>query len=77
MRLAAGVRFAVTWVALAQAVYLVGFSYAFFWKGRTGLTVVIGAILTLFLLMQAPGRIDWSVALSFEREPEPEPEPSA
>jgi Inner membrane protein CreD len=74
MRLAAGVRFAVTWVALAQLVYLVGFSYAFFWESRTGLTVVIGAILTLFLLMQATGRIDWSVALSAERRPDPTPE---
>ncbi len=74
MRLAAGVKFAVTWVALAQLVYLVGFSYAFFWKSHTGLTVVIGAILTLFLLMQATGRIDWSVA--FRVEPKPEPVPS-
>ena len=74
MRLAAGVRFAVTWVALAQIVYLVGFSYAFFWESHTGLTVVIGAILTLFLLMQATGRIDWSAALNFERKPEPSAE---
>jgi hypothetical protein len=59
MRLAAGVKFAVSYVALAQLIYLVGFSYAFFWKGYTGLTVVIGAIATLFVLMQATGRIDW------------------
>ena len=69
MRLAAGMRFAATWVAVAQVVYLVGFSYAFFFDGYTGLTVVCGAILTLFLLMQATGRIDWSVALREKHVP--------
>ncbi|HUU58475.1 MAG TPA: inner membrane CreD family protein, partial [Phycisphaerae bacterium] len=43
MRLVAGVKFAVLFVGLAQMVYLVGFSYAFFWAGRTGLAVTIGA----------------------------------
>ncbi|MCE5325397.1 MAG: inner membrane CreD family protein [Planctomycetaceae bacterium] len=60
MRLAAGVKFAVTYVALAQLVYLVGFSYAFFYPGQTGLAITIGAILTLFVLMQATGRVKWS-----------------
>ena len=60
MRLVAGVKFAVTYVAAAQLVYLVGFSYAFFWEGQTGLTVVVVAILTLFVLMQATGRVNWS-----------------
>ncbi len=60
MRLTAGVKFAVTYVALAQLVYLVGFSYAFFYPGQTGLTITIGAILTLFVLMQATGRVKWS-----------------
>ena len=60
MRLVGGVRFAVLYVGLAQLVYLIGFSYAFLWKGHTGLTVVIGAIVTLFVLMQSTGRINWS-----------------
>jgi hypothetical protein len=59
MRLVAGVRFALTYVAATQLVYLIGFTYAFFWKGRTGLTVTIGAVLTLFVLMQATGRVKW------------------
>ena len=59
MRLVAGVKFAVTYVGLAQLVYLVGFSYAFFWERRTGLAVTVGAILTLFVLMQATGRVKW------------------
>ncbi|KKL19400.1 hypothetical protein LCGC14_2465850, partial [marine sediment metagenome] len=57
--LVAGVKFAVGYVAVAQLVYLVGFSYAFFFPGKTGLTVVIGAIATLFVLMQATGKINW------------------
>jgi len=59
MRLVAGVRFAVVQVGSAQLVYLLGFSYAFFFPGWTGLTIVIGAIVTLFVLMQATGRLDW------------------
>ena len=59
MRLVAGVKFAVIYVGAAQLVYLVGFSYAFFWVGMTGLALTIGAIATLFVLMQATGRIDW------------------
>ena len=46
--------------ALAQIVYLVLFSYAFFLRGYTGLAVTIGAIVTLFVVMQATGRIKWS-----------------
>ena len=60
MRLVAGVKFALGTVGVAQLVYLVGFSYAFFWVGRTGLTVTIGAVATLFVLMQATGRVDWN-----------------
>jgi hypothetical protein len=60
MRLVAGVKFAVAYVGLAQLVYLLGFSYAFFFPGWTGLTVVVGAVITLFVLMQSTGRVDWS-----------------
>jgi inner membrane protein involved in colicin E2 resistance len=48
------------WPALAaQAVYLVAFSYAFFFEGSTGLAVTIGAIVTLFVLMQATAHVTW------------------
>jgi hypothetical protein len=60
MRLVASMKFAVIYVGLAQLVYLVGFSYAFFWKGKTGLAVTIGAIATLFVLMQATGKVKWA-----------------
>jgi inner membrane protein involved in colicin E2 resistance len=45
---------------LAQSVYLVAFSYAFFFEGFTGLAVTIGAILTLFVLMQMTARVRWA-----------------
>ncbi|HWL39098.1 MAG TPA: inner membrane CreD family protein [Gemmatimonadaceae bacterium] len=60
LRLAVGPRFAFREAALAQFVYLVLFSYAFFFKGFTGLAITIGSILTLFAAMQLTGRIKWS-----------------
>jgi hypothetical protein len=45
---------------VAQLIYLVLFSYAFFFKGFSGLAVTIGSILTLFVVMQLTGRIRWS-----------------
>ncbi|HWX53434.1 MAG TPA: inner membrane CreD family protein [Verrucomicrobiae bacterium] len=60
MRLVAGPRFALIECGLAQLVYLVGFSYAFFFKGFTGLAVTIGSIVTLFVVMQMTGRINWT-----------------
>ncbi|HEX2445973.1 MAG TPA: inner membrane CreD family protein [Vicinamibacterales bacterium] len=60
LRLVAGMRFAVRRAGVAQLVFLVFFSYAFFFEGYTGLTVTIGSIVTLFVLMQATARVDWS-----------------
>ena len=59
LRLVVGQRFAFVEAAAAQLIYLVAFSYAFFFKGFTGLAVTIGAILTLFVLMQMTARIRW------------------
>jgi hypothetical protein len=64
LRLAVGPSFAFREAAIAQLFYLVLFSYAFFFKGYTGLTITIGSILTLFVLMQATGRVRWSDSLS-------------
>ena len=60
LRLVVGPKFAYREAALAQFVYLVLFSYAFFFKGFTGLAITIGSILTLFAAMQLTGRIRWS-----------------
>ncbi len=60
LRLAVGMRFAAVEAALSQFIYLVLFSYAFFFEGFTGLAITIGAIVTLFVVMQMTGRIRWA-----------------
>lgn len=60
LRLVVGMRFATIEAGLAQLIYLVLFSYAFFFKGFSGLAVTIGSIITLFVVMQLTGRIRWS-----------------
>jgi len=60
LRLVVGMRFALVEAGAMQLVYLVAFSYAFFLEGMTGLAITIGAILTLFLVMQWTGRVRWS-----------------
>ena len=61
-RLFVGWRFALVEMALSQLVYLVVFSFTFFWQGFTGLAITVGAILTLFVMMQVTGRHDWGKA---------------
>ena len=73
LRLVAGVKFAIIYAGAAQLVYLVGFSYAFFWVGRTGLTVTICAVVTLFVLMQATGRLNWHEVFASRPAPMPVP----
>ena len=64
LRLVVSPGFALREAALAQVVYLIGFSLAHFFEGFTGLTVTVLAIVTLFVLMQLTGRVRWSEALS-------------
>ena len=64
LRLVSGTRFALARAGLAQLVFLVLFSYAFFFEGYTGLTVTIGAIVTLFVLMQVTARVDWTAVFA-------------
>jgi inner membrane protein involved in colicin E2 resistance len=64
LRLVAGARFAAVEAGGAQLIYLVLFSYAFFWKGFTGLAITIISITTLFVVMQATGRIRWAEKLA-------------
>lgn len=72
LRLVVGMRFASREAAIAQFIYLVAFSYAFFLKGFTGLAITIGSIITLFVVMQATGKIRWK-----EKFATPSPAPSA
>lgn len=60
LRLVVNWDFAVKYAGPAQFVYLVLFSYAFFFEGFTGLAVTIGAVLTLFVVMQLTGKLNWT-----------------
>ena len=67
LRVVAGLRTALVRAGLAQLVFLVLFSYAFFFEGYTGLTVTVGAVLTLFVLMQLTARVDWGAVFAGRR----------
>jgi inner membrane protein involved in colicin E2 resistance len=71
LRLVVGIRFASREAALAQFIYLVMFSYAFFLKGFTGLAITIGSVLTLFVVMQITGRIRWAERFTVKPAGEP------
>ncbi len=55
----------------AQFAYLVLFSFSFFFDGLTGITIAVGAVVTLALLMVLTARVDWSGV--FGRRPQPPP----
>ncbi len=55
----AGMRFARI-ATVAQFAYMVLFSYSFFFDGMTGITITIGAIITLALLMAFTAKTDWA-----------------
>lgn len=71
LRLVIGFYFASREAALAQFVYLVMFSYAFFLKGFTGLAISIGSVVTLFVAMQITGRIRWADKFSLKPPEQP------
>ncbi len=60
LRAVVGIRFAAFEAGGAQFIYLVLFSYAFFFKGFTGLAITIGSILTLFVVMQMTAKVRWA-----------------
>jgi hypothetical protein len=64
LRLVVGLRFAFVEAGLAQLLYQVGFSFAHFYEGYTGLSITVLVILTLFLLMQLTGRLSWSAVFA-------------
>ncbi len=59
LRIVQGTKIAFMEAGIAQMLFLVGFSFAFFREGEAGLTVTIGAVLTLFFLMQLTARVKW------------------
>ena len=54
-----GKRFALRVASTSQFLFLVLFSFAFFFEGYTGLVVTLGAIITLTLLMQITAKVNW------------------
>jgi hypothetical protein len=56
---AVGANFALRVAAPAQLIFLVLFSYAFFFEGYTGLTITLASILTLAILMHVTAKVDW------------------
>lgn len=56
---AVGANLALRVAAPAQLIYLVLFSYAFFFQGYTGLSITIASILTLAILMHITAKVDW------------------
>jgi len=56
---AIGPEFAIKVAAPAQLIYLVLFSYAFFFQGYTGLSITVASILTLAILMHITAKVDW------------------
>jgi hypothetical protein len=71
-RLFVGWKFALREMGIAQVLYLVLFSYTFFCDGFTGLAITIGAIATLFFVMQVTGRADFRAAGRATRMQKPE-----
>jgi inner membrane protein involved in colicin E2 resistance len=67
MRLVVGARFAFLDVGISQFVFLVLFSYSFFFQGYTGLAITALCISTLFVTMQITGRVDWDAVFGKER----------
>jgi inner membrane protein involved in colicin E2 resistance len=65
-----GKRFAPLEAGVSQLVFLVLFSYAFFFEGYTGLVVTIGGIMTLAVLMQVTAKVDWAEVFG-KKEPPP------
>jgi inner membrane protein involved in colicin E2 resistance len=66
MRLVVDRRFAFIEVGISQFVYLVLFSYSFFFQGYTGLAITTLCVVSLFITMQITGRLDWEAV--FQKE---------
>ncbi|MDO9556381.1 MAG: inner membrane CreD family protein [Coriobacteriia bacterium] len=69
LRLVLGRGPALREIALSQFVFLVLFSYSFFFEGLTGLAVTIGSVLTLGYFMAKTGRVDWETVFARRARP--------
>jgi hypothetical protein len=62
-------------IAISQFVFLVLFSYSFFFDGLTGLAITIGSVATLGYYMTKTAKVDWEQV--FARAPKTVPVPFA
>jgi hypothetical protein len=56
-------------VAVSQFVFMVLFSFSFFFEGLTGLAIAIGSVLTLAYFMARTGRVDWDGVFARQNRP--------
>jgi inner membrane protein involved in colicin E2 resistance len=70
---ALGRRFPWRIAAAGQLFYLILFSYSFFLKGMTGLTVAIGSVVTLAVLMKVTAHLNWNEVFSRRLAPKTVP----
>jgi inner membrane protein CreD len=54
-------------IAASQFVFLVLFSYSFFFEGLTGLAIAIGSVVTLAYFMARTARVDWDAMFRRKR----------
>ena len=59
LRLAVSDKRTLAEAAIGQLIFLVLFSFSFFFEGFTGLAITIGAVLTLAYFMWRTGRVNW------------------
>lgn len=59
LRLVVGTRFAIIEAGISQLLFQSLFSFAHFFEGYTGLSITIGAIITLAVVMHLTAKIDW------------------
>jgi hypothetical protein len=67
MNLIYGYKFTLYFVLIPQFIYLVIFTFSFFFEGFTGLTVTIASIITLFVLMKLTADINWEEAFKIKK----------
>jgi hypothetical protein len=66
--LARSAKYALAYATFPQLMFLILFSYAFFFPGYTGLIITIGAIVTLAVLMVTTARVDWAAKFRAKKE---------
>jgi len=70
-----GPGFTLTIAAPAQLIYLIIFSYTFFFKGYTGLAITVASVVTLAILMHVTAKVDWGTRFATHDQASQPPAP--